>query len=369
MIYLDYNASTPVDSEVKEELISALDTYGNPSSLHEQGQKARSMMDEARAKVADFIGAFPDEIVFTSGGTEANNLAVSGFAGGSLAVSSIEHSSVLKPCNQLTVKGLNVHYLPANGTGIVKPHSIPKGVSLVSVMLANNDTGVIQPVHELAEKAHTSGAIFHADAVQAAGKIKINVRELGVDVLTLSAHKMYAPKGIGALFVRRGLKVSPLMYGGSQEKTIRPGTESTALAAAFAKACEVAAKRMEEDEKRIRRLRDMFEAVVTAKVRECKINGAGSPRVSNTSNITFSGLKGDTLIINLDLAGLCVSGGSACSSADFKPSHVLLAMGCSEDEARSSVRFSLGRDTDESEIIQASEIVADTVNSMRAKIW
>ncbi len=369
MIYLDHNAATPIAPEVREEMLRALEIYGNPSSLHEEGQKARSLLDESRAKVAAFIGAFPDEIIFTSGGTEANNIAVHSFAGSSAAVSAIEHSSVLKPFEYLAAKGVRVHHLPADSGGIVSSGNIPAEVSLVSVMLANNDTGVIQPVRKAAEAAHTAGALFHTDAVQAAGKIRINVRELGADILTLSAHKMYAPKGIGALFVRRGLKAASLMQGGSQEKAVRPGTESTVLAAAFAKACETAEKRMEKDEAEIARLRDMLESLITAKVTDCRINGLGSPRVSGTSNITFSGLKGDLLIINLDLAGLCVSGGSACSSADFRPSHVLTAMGLSDGDARASVRFSLGRGTTEENVIQAATIVADTVNSMRGKTW
>ncbi|MCD8568395.1 MAG: aminotransferase class V-fold PLP-dependent enzyme, partial [Geovibrio sp.] len=264
MIYLDHNAATPIAPEVREEMLRALEIYGNPSSLHEEGQKARSLLDESRAKVAAFIGAFPDEIIFTSGGTEANNIAVHSFAGSSATVSAIEHSSVLKPFEYLAAKGVRVHFLPADSGGIVSAGNIPAGVSLVSVMLANNDTGVIQPVRKAAEAAHTAGALFHTDAVQAAGKIRINVREFGADILTLSAHKMYAPKGIGALFVRRGLKAASLMQGGSQEKAVRPGTESTVLAAAFAKACETAEKRMEKDEAEIARLRAVTIEQVTA---------------------------------------------------------------------------------------------------------
>ncbi|QAR32443.1 cysteine desulfurase [Geovibrio thiophilus] len=369
MIYLDHNASTPTAPEVREEMLRTIEIYGNPSSLHEEGQKARGLLDESRAKIAAFIGAFPDEIVFTSGGTEANNIAVQGFTDSAAAVSSIEHSSVLKPFEFLAARGLKLHRFPAGSSGIISTDSLPDGVSIVSLMLVNNDTGVIQPVRKAAEEAHAKGALFHTDAVQAAGKIRINVRELGVDLLSISAHKMYAPKGIGALFVRRGLKASPLMFGGNQEKAARPGTESTLLASAFAKACEIAEERMEEDEMRIARLRDMLETLIKSNVDGCLVNGAEAPRVSGTSNISFSGLKGDSLIINLDLAGLCVSGGSACSSADFKASHVLTAMGRTEDEARSSVRFSLGRETAEAEIFRAAEIVAETVSAMRGRTW
>lgn len=371
MIYFDHNATTPVDGRVQDFVIEALGIYGNPSSLHEAGQKARTLLDESRAAVAKLIGAFPDEIVFTSGGTEANNIAILGNlgSGGAAAVSPIEHSSALKPYEHLAANGVKVHYLTADENGLVDTDSIPDGVKLVSIMLANNDTGVIQNIKQAAEKAHAKGALFHTDAVQAVGKIPVNVKDLGVDFLTLSAHKMYAPKGAGALYIKRGLKLNPIMFGGSQEKTIRAGTESLPMIAGFAEACRLAEISLKDDIERITLLRDQLENLITAKVTDCEVNGQNAPRVPNTSNITFRGLRGDTLIINLDLAGLCVSGGSACSSADFKPSHVLLAMHRTEDDARSSVRFSIGRGTTEEDIRKAAEIVADTVSAMRKRTW
>jgi cysteine desulfurase len=371
MIYFDHNATTPIASEVQDAVIKSFSVYGNPSSLHEEGQKARSLLDQSRASVAKFIGAFPDEIIFTSGGTEANNIAILGNlkSGDIAAVSPIEHSSVMKPYEHLSANGVNVHYLKTDANGLVDINDIPDGVKLVSIMLANNDIGVIQNIKQASEIAHSKGAFFHTDAVQAAGKIPVDVKELGVDFLSLSAHKLYAPKGAGALYVRRGLKPSPVMFGGSQEKALRAGTESLPMIAGFAEACRLAEKVLKDDIERISQLRNEFERLITSKIENCEINGHEAPRVCNTSNITFKGLRGDTLIINLDLAGLSVSGGSACSSADFKPSHVLLAMHRTEEEARSSVRFSIGRSTTLEDIQKAAKIVTDTVEAMRKRTW
>lgn len=371
MIYFDNNATTPIDKEVQAALINAVEIYGNPSSIHEAGQKAKQIIDDAREKVATLIGAFPDEIVFTSGGTEANNLAVLGCLEKikTATTSKIEHSSVLNTFKYLERKGVAVSFLKTDENGLtILDDAIIKKSDFISMMLVNNDTGVKQPVSYAVEKARASGTLFHTDAVQALGKTDINAHELGVDLMSLSAHKIYAPKGVGALFVKRGVKLNPIMFGGSQEKLLRPGTESSLLICAFGKACEIAMSKAEEAEK-LKKLTILFEEELQKQISNITINGLKSERVQGTTNVTFGGLKGDLLVINLDLAGLCASGGSACSAADFKPSQTLLAMGKTEEEASSSVRFSMGKDTTAEEVFEAVAIVRDTVSAMRAMTW
>jgi cysteine desulfurase len=373
MIYADYNATTPLDPEVRAAMNEALDvSFGNPSSIHSAGQAARRLVDRARAQVAGLIGAAPDEIIFTSGGTEADNLAVLGAAGAALEgcqgiiTSAVEHKAVLDPCAFLQTKGHAVTVLPVDGDGCVDlaalEAAVKTDVALVSLMLANNDTGTIQPVAEAVRVAKTIPV--HTDAVQAAGKLPIDVKTLGVSLLSFSSHKIHGPKGAGALFVRYGTRLASLVHGGRQERTLRPGTENVPAIVGFGKACELARTRLEADARRVAELRDHFEAQILARVAGTRING-GSNRLPNTANIAFAGLDGEAITINLDMMGMAVSTGAACSSADKTPSHVLVAMGQSAAEARSSVRFSFGRDTSDEEIDRAVDGVVQAVNLLR----
>ena len=370
MIYADYNATTPLDPEVRAAMNEALDvSFGNPSSIHSAGQAARRLVDRARAQVAGLIGAAPDEIVFTSGGTEADNLAVLGAAASAerkgVVTSAVEHKAVLDPCAYLHKQGHPVTVLPVDRHGRVDLAALEAAaradVALVSLMLANNDTGTLQPVAEAARAVKACGALVHSDAVQAAGKLPIDVNKLGVSLLSFSSHKIHGPKGAGALFVRYGVRLAPLVHGGRQERTLRPGTENVPAIVGFGKACELARTRLEADARRVAALRDHFEAQLLTRVAGTSING-GSNRLPNTSNIAFAGLDGEAITINLDMMGMAVSTGAACSSADKTPSHVLVAMGQSTAEARSSVRFSFGRDTTDEDIDQATSLVVQAVN-------
>jgi len=375
VIYADYNATTRLDPEVRAAMEEALDAgFGNPSSIHAAGQAARRLVDKARARVARFVGAAPEEIVFTSGGTEADNLAVLGVAGAAsgdrpgVVTSAIEHQAVLAPCAFLQKQSRPVTFLPVDGTGRIDLGALEAAakpdVALVSVMLANNDTGTVQPIAEVVKVATACGAVVHTDAVQAAGKLPVAVNQLGVSLLSFSSHKIHGPKGVGALYLRRGVALAPLVHGGRQERTLRPGTENVPGIVGFGKACELAQARLEADSCRVAELRAHFESQILARIRGARLNGGGA-RLPNTSNIAFAGLDGEAITINLDLAGMAVSTGAACSSADKTPSHVLVAMGQSAQEARSSVRFSFGRDNTDEEIDRAVILVVQTVNMLR----
>jgi cysteine desulfurase len=374
-IYADYNATTPLDTEVRAAMDEALGaSFGNPSSLHQAGQAARRLVDRARTQVAQLLGAAPDEIVFTSGGTEADNLAVLGVAGAAasgrrgIVTSAVEHKAVLDPCAYLREQGHAVAFLPVDRDGRVEAAALRAAatseVALISLMLANNDTGTLQPVAEAVAAANTCGALVHTDAVQAAGKLPIDVKQLGVDLLSCSAHKLHGPKGIGALFVRRGVRLVSLAHGGRQERTLRPGTENVPGIVGFGKACELARARLPADSRRVAELRTRFESQVVAAVPGARINGGGL-RLPNTANIGFSGLDGEAIVINLDMLGLAASTGAACSTADHAPSHVLLAMGQPKDEARSSVRFSFGRESSDEDIEHAVTLVVRAASILR----
>jgi cysteine desulfurase len=374
--YLDHNATTPLDPEVRAEMESCFgEAFGNPSSLHSFGQQARRVVDRARSRVAHLIRAQPDEIVFTSGGTEADNLAILGAVAAAsrqpahLLTTAVEHQAVLNTCRHLEDLGRPVTYLPVDSRGVVEParflEALREGTVLASIMLANNDVGAIQPVAVVSELAKRRGVVLHTDAVQAVGKIPVDVNALGVDLLSFSAHKLHGPRGAGALFVRKGTRLSPVVFGGHQERGLRPGTENVAAIAAFGKACELAATRLAEDTARITALRDSFEAAVQERIPGAVVNGLGAPRLSNTSNIGFEGLDGEMLALNLDLLGVAVSTGAACSSGDREPSHVLLAMGRSSAQARSAVRFSFGRGNTTEEMAWAVERVCRAAESMR----
>ncbi|MCU1227264.1 MAG: Cysteine desulfurase IscS [Acidobacteria bacterium] len=369
-IYLDNNATTPIHPAALEMLERTLrDVYGNASSIHKEGQTARRTIEHARESVARLVGASPRELIFTSGGTESNNAAIYGVhaahRGGSfhIVTTSIEHPSVREPLRDLETLGIDVTVVSSDRSGVVDPNAIVDALrpdtKLVAVMLANNETGVVQPVVEIARLVRERGIHMHCDAVQAAGKIDIDVEALGVDTLSLSAHKLHAPKGIGALFVRRSLDLEPHMRGGAQERRRRAGTENVPLAAAFGVAAERAAD--VEPRTAIAELRDELEAELLISDLHVSINGGTSPRVPNTSSICFSGADAEGIAIALDLSGIAVSTGSACSSGRVEPSRVLLGMGLTPAEARSTVRFSLSRFTTREELTRTIEVLREVV--------
>ena len=362
-IYLDHHATTPPLPEVLA-VIQAC-PWANPSSLHGFGQEARRALDRAREQVAALIGADPEEIVFTSGGTEADNLALR-TASGPITVSAIEHSAVLETCRVLETRGATVARLPTTPQGLVDPTvDLLPGTALLSVMLANHDLGTLQPVAALATRAHALGALVHTDAVQALGKISVNVRELGVDLLSLSAHKVYGPKGVGALFVRRGLELRPQITGGPQERRQRAGTENLPGIVGFGVACRVALERLESRTAHVRRLRDRLQMGILEGIPGTHLNGAREPRLPGALNVGFEGLLGEDLLLNLDLEGIAVSLGAACHSQSRKASPVLLALGQGEDEARSALRFTLGEGNTEAEIDRTLEVLTGIVARLR----
>ncbi|AYH44674.1 cysteine desulfurase family protein [Azoarcus sp. DN11] len=356
-VYLDWNATAPLDAAVREAMLPWLGSrFGNASSRHEYGRQARAAIDEARAKVAAAVGAHATEVIFTSGGTEANNLFVKGAAGlmkpGLIAISAIEHPCVREPAKQLRRADWTVREIAVDRTGLVKSSDwqavLAAKPALVSVMLANNETGVLQDVVALAREAREAGAWFHTDAVQALGKIGVDFRALGVNAMTLSAHKVGGPLGAGALVVDKRLELAPLLAGGGQERGLRSGTENVAAIVGFGLACELAAARVSEENARLSALRDRLEAGLAG--HGMRIFSAGVPRLPNTVFFAAQGLDGETLVAKLDRAGFACASGSACSSANPEPSHTLLAMGVEREIARGAVRVSLGRDTRENDV-------------------
>ena len=358
-IYFDHNATTPVDPVVLDVVIRVLrEEFGNASSVHHYGQRAKSVLDEARSEVAALVGGEPSEVVFTSGGTESDNFALRGVAEAveptgrrHLIASSIEHEAVLVTMKALARRGWRTSLLPVDSTGIVSPGALREAIAddtaLVSIMHANNEIGTVQPVAELAKIAHERGALVHTDAVQSAGKIPVNVRELGVDLLSISAHKFYGPKGVGALWIKRGTRVASILTGGKHERSRRAGTENVAGIAGLGAASRLAAVKLAAESARLTALRDRLETQVLAAIPGTAINGVRDPRVPNTTNISFEGIEAESLLIALDLEGFAVSTGSACSSGTLEPSHVLRAMGLPSHRTQNSIRISLGtRNTD-----------------------
>lgn len=377
MIYLDHNATTPLDPVVLEAMLPYLrDEFGNASSVHSPGQRARAAVDKARESVAALIGAKPSEIVFTSGGTEADNLAILGAVKASNAPNKhvvttlIEHHAILQTCQALEKEGVAVTCVPPNPSGLISAasvsHAIRPDTVLISVMHANNELGTIQPVEEVARIAREAKILFHVDAVQSAGKLPIDVRAIGADLLSLSAHKIYGPKGIGALYVRSGSRIEPVFRGGQHERALRPGTENVAGIVGMGKAAELAQQHIAEDAARVAALRDRFESALRDVIEGIRVNGDLLSRVCNTTNITVPGASGESLVIALDLQGLAGSTGAACSSGAIEPSHVLLAIGLSDSDARSSIRFSLGRTTTSAEIERAIAVIPGVVERLRA---
>jgi cysteine desulfurase len=388
-IYLDYNATTPVDARVLEAMLPYFGgMYGNASSIHSAGQHARAAVDRARESVAALIGAKPAEIVFTSGGTEADNLAISGVTLGAtradtsrqaaeaappekhVIATTIEHPAVLNTCQALEKRGVEVTYVNAGPDGIVDPEDVRRALRpetiLISVMHANNELGTIQPVEEIGRIAADADVYFHCDAVQSAGKLGIDVNRLGADLLSISAHKIYGPKGVGALYVRSGTPLEPQVFGGHHERDLRPGTENVSGIVGLGKAAELASGPADEEAARIAALRDRLENALLDSVAFVRVNGDRQRRVSNTTNLTFAGAGGEALLIALDLEGIACSTGAACSSGSVEPSHVLTAIGLSDDEARSTLRFSLGRGTTSEEIDRAIALIPPVVERIRA---
>ena len=380
-VYLDNSATTPIDSEVLETMLPFLtEKFGNASSIHFFGQEARGAVDRARHQVAEIINARPAEIVFTSGGTEANNLAIRGLVeanekyGKHIITSEIEHSAVKEVCQDLEKRGCEVTYLPVYADGIVKigdvKNAIREDTILISIMTANNEIGTIQPVEEIgklvrAEKAQGKKIWFHTDAVQAIGKIGVDVEEINCDLLSISAHKLYAPKGVGALYVRRGVRLHGQNFGGRQERERRGGTESVPLIVAFGKACEMAKNNLRETAKHLKTLRDNFENAVGELVADFEFNGHRANRLPHISNISFCRVEGEGLLINLDLQGVAVSTGSACSSGSLEPSPVIRALGKTDELARGAIRFSFGKDNSTEDVEYLLEVLPKAIENLR----
>jgi cysteine desulfurase len=376
-IYLDYAATTPTHPEVVKAMLPYFtDTFGNPSSIHSYGQEAKGAIEEARVKVANLINARDEEIVFTSGGTEADNFALKGVAfanenkGNHIITSSIEHHAVIEPCKFLERSGFSVTYLAVDGHGQIDPDDVRKAITdktiIISVMYANNEVGTIEPITEIGKIAKEAGIYFHTDAVQAVGHIPVDVNELGVDLLSMSAHKLYGPKGIGALYIRKGTKLVAFMHGGEQERRRRASTENVSGIVGFAKAAELAQQEISEEEKRLTYLRDQLIKGLLKQIDHTRLNGHPIMRLPNNVNVSVDYIEGESMVLNLDLEGICASTGSACSSSSLEPSHVLLAMGLSHEQAHGSLRFTLGKWTTEEEICRVLEVLPRIVAKLRA---
>jgi cysteine desulfurase len=372
-IYLDNNATTPVIPDVFQAMRPYFaEHFGNASSIHHHGQETRTAVEDARESVAALLGASPSEIVFTSGGTEGDNLAIAGLTtpGDHVMTSSVEHHAVLNACKHLESMGCEVTVLPVDGRGLVDPDDVRRALrpntKLVSIMMANNETGVLQPVEDIGKIAADAGVLFHTDAVQSAGKVPIDVNRIGCHALTISGHKMHAPQGVGALYIRKGTQLAPLFHGGRHERSRRAGTENVPGIVALGKAAELAKAGLDRgDDRELAALRDKLEHGILAQVEDAGVNGEGARRAPNTTNIHFEHIEAESLVIALDLKGLAVSTGSACSSGAIEPSHVLIAMGLSLDRARASIRFSLGKQTTEEEIDIALSLVPECVARLR----
>jgi cysteine desulfurase len=377
-IYLDHNATTPLDPTVADRVAQAMrEVWGNASSVHHFGQQAKAALDEARGAVGALVGADASEIVFTAGGTESDNLAIRGAADAiepsgrkHLVTSAIEHEAVLNTMKSLARRGWRVTTVPVDASGIVSIDRLREAVTddtaLVSVMHANNEIGTIQPIAELAAIAHDKGALFHTDAVQSAGKIAVDVRALGVDLLTIAGHKFYGPKGTGALWVKRGVRLISPITGGKQERNRRAGTENVPALVGLGVAASVARAKYADEGLRLAALRDRLEAGILSTISGTERNGAASPRVPNTANISIDRVEAESLLIGLDLAGIAVSSGSACSSGSLEPSHVLKAMGLPHPRTLGSIRFSLGTSNTEADIDRVLEALPPIVEKLRS---
>ena len=372
-VYFDNNATTPLLPEVVEAMRPYFgEKFGNASSIHQQGQQARAAVERAREQVGELLNCRAAEVVFTSGGTEGDNLALFGMTAASdhIITSSIEHHAVLNSCNRLEAMGCTVTYLPVDGRGLVDPDDIRRALrpetKLISIMFANNETGVLQAINEIGNIAAEADVYFHTDAVQAAGKVTVDVKEIGCDLLTISAHKIHGPQGSGALFVRKGTLLQPLFYGGRHERSRRAGTENVPGIVGLGKAAELARIGLTDGKvAKIAALRDRLENTILETIDQVAVNGGGALRTPNTANLSFDCIEGEAMVIALDLRGLSVSTGAACSSGAIEPSHVLTAMGLSPDRARGSIRFSLGKQNTDEDMDFALELVPEVLARLR----
>lgn len=376
-VYLDHAATTPLHPEVYSLMCRFMkDTFGNPSSIHSYGQEARKWVEKARQQVASLINADPNEICFTSGGTEADNLAILGTAaarrkkGNHIITSSIEHHAVLDTCKYLEKNGYEVTFLPVDGYGMVDPGDVKKAIRrdtiLISIMHANNEIGTIEPIEEIGRIAREHEVVFHTDAVQTAGKIPVDVEALGVDLLTLSSHKIYGPKGVGALYKRKGVRLLPVMHGGGQERKLRSGTENTIGIVGFGKAAEIATRELEVEQERTKRLRDRLVKGVLEKIPEVRLNGHPEKRLPHNANFSFAYVEGESMLLSLDLKGIAASSGSACSSRALQPSHVLTAIGLPYELIHGSLRMTLGRANSEEDVDYVLEVLPEIVTRLRS---
>lgn len=376
-IYLDYAATTPVYPDVLETMLPYFtEAFGNPSTIYGCGQEAKGAIEAARASVAGLIGAGEEEICFTSGGTEADNFALKGVAfagrskGNHIITTAIEHHAVIKSCKFLERQGFAVTYLPVDRYGLVSPDDVSKAINgktlLISVMHANNEVGTIQPLAEISRIAREASVYFHADAVQTVGHIPVDVNELGVDLLSMSAHKLYGPKGVGALYIRKGTKLDSFMHGGGQEGGRRASTENVAGIVGFGKAAEITRQEIDGEATRLTFLRDKLTTGIMGSIDDTRLNGHPVKRLPNNVNMSIGFVEGESILLNLDLAGICASTGSACSSGDLEPSHVLLALGLTHEQAHGSLRFTLGRWTTEEEIDRVLQVLPGIIARLRA---
>ena len=380
-IYLDYAATSPMLPEVLEAMMPYLTgSFGNPSGVYATGREARKAVEQARRQAAEFLGAEPSEILFTSGGTESDNMAIRGAMlaaaekGRHLITDAIEHHAVLHTCEALEKQGFEATYLQPDREGVIAPESVRKAIRedtvLISVMTVNNEIGTVEPVSEIGRIAREAGVLFHTDAVQAAGMMRLDVRPTGADLMSLSAHKFHGPKGIGCLYVRRGTRLDGILSGGAQERGLRPGTENVAAIVGMGAAMEIARRDMDAALARIRRLRDRLITRVLSDVPDSFLNGpepdaAGEKRAANNAHFSFAGIDGEALLLRLDLAGIAASAGSACTAGSMEASHVLKAVGLDDGRIRSGIRLTLGRETTEEEIDQASAAIAAIVADLR----
>jgi len=376
-VYMDHAATTPVDPEVVEAMVPCLtEVYGNASSLHSFGREAHNAMEDARSRVARLINASPEEIIFTAGGTESDNIAIKGAAyanrrkGDHIVTSTIEHPAVLETCRSLEKEGFKVSYVPVDKDGIIEIESLRKAVTertiLITIMHANNEIGTIEPIEEIAEIAETKNTILHSDAVQSAGKIPIDLKEIGIDLLSISAHKIYGPKGIGVLYIRKGTRLEPIIHGGGHERGLRSSTENIPGIVGLGKAAELAGRRMSEDTAYLTNLRDQLIKSTLSNIEESYLNGHPTKRLPNNAHFRFTGIEGEALILNLDEKGIAGSTGSACSSKKLLPSHVLMAIGLDEVQAHGSLRLTLGRENTKEDVEYVLQVLPETVKKLRA---
>ncbi|MFC1862022.1 cysteine desulfurase NifS [Chloroflexota bacterium] len=376
-VYLDYAATTPTHPEVVKAMLPYFtEIFGNPSSIYSCGQEAKGAVEEARAKVSNLIGARDEEIVFTSGGTEADNFALNGVAfaneskGNHIITTPIEHHAVIETCMFLEKRGFKITYLPVDMYGLVDPDDVRKAITnktiLISVMHANNEMGAIEPIAEISRVAREAGVYFHTDAVQTIGHIPVDVNELRVDLLSMSAHKLYGPKGIGALYIRKGTRLIPFMHGGEQERRRRASTENSPGIIGFGRAAELARQEISHEVQHLTHLRDQLIKGLLERIDHIHLNGHPLRRLPNNINVSIDFVEGESVLLNLDLEGICASTGSACSSSALEPSHVLLAIGLPPEQAHSSLRFTLGKWTDEEDISRVLEVLPRVVARLRA---